>query len=298
MNILICGVSGFIGSHFLIKCLENNHKVGLILRDDSNSYRISNNIKNCSLFKWQGQFDNTLAKELTEFEPDVWVHLAWKGVENSFRNESLQSIDNLGQINASLLLAKESGCEHYVGLGSQAEYGTKNQRITELDLTEPTTSYGKAKLASRWLVDSFCSAENISWTWMRVFSTYGPRDNGSWLIPYLIKALKADEEIKVTACEQMWDYLYVEDAAEAILKTVEKNAHGVFNLASGHPVRLRTIVEILRDRINKKANINFGAKELRPDQIMHLEGDITKLSAAINWTPMVDIHEGLSRTIN
>jgi UDP-glucose 4-epimerase len=297
-NVLITGVSGFIGSYLLKEIIERNiNKVAILLRSESDTYRVAKYLKKCKIFYWNGEYSIELSNQIRRFLPDAWVHLAWKGVENDYTNDISQITYNIKQLNASLLLAKESGCKQYIGIGSQAEYGVKHKIITETDSTEPITVYGKAKLASRWISDAFCTANNMKWSWLRIFSTYGPLDNVSWFIPYLIKTFINSEIPDTTLCKQNWDYLYVEDAAKAILSVIDREAIGIYNVASGKALLLKDIAERIKNKINPDLVINYGAKKYTENQIMHLEGNISKINQITGWKPQIEINKGLDKTI-
>jgi nucleoside-diphosphate-sugar epimerase len=194
-------------------------------------------------------------------------------------------------------LAREVGCKHFIGLGSQAEYGPLNKKISESDPTEPTTLYGATKLAACHLTRQLCAQFGIGWAWLRVFSTYGPMEDLSWMIPYLIRAVLKGERPALTACEQRWDYLFGPDAAEAIWAVARSQAPGVFNLGSGKAESLRKIVETLRDAIDPKLPLGIGEVAYRPDQVMHLEADIGRLTKATGWSPGTSLEEGLKQTV-
>lgn len=139
----------------------------------------------------------------------------------------------------------------------------------------------------------------MRFAWLRLFSSYGPKDNPDWMIPYLIGALQRREKPALTLGEQQWDYLYVGDVAEAIyLTALSGTAEGVFNLGSGRVDALRRIIEYIRDLIEPTLPLGFGAVPYRPDQVMHLQSDITKLQRETGWKPRTNLQDGLKKTVD
>ncbi len=134
-------------------------------------------------------------------------------------------------------------------------------------------------------------------SWLRVFSTYGPGDHPHWFIPQVISEFLHNRAPKVTLCEQRWDYLFVEDAARAIVQVSEKKTGGIFNLGSGQAPPLRDTLELIRKECGTKAVPSYGAVPYRDDQVFHLQADVRKLSAATGWYPRVSLAEGLRATI-
>jgi UDP-glucose 4-epimerase len=123
-------------------------------------------------------------------------------------------------------------------------------------------------------------------------------DDPAWLIPSVILALLRGARPDLTPGTQKWDYLYVGDAAAAVAEACDAaTLDGLFNLGSARPVTVRTIVEGVRDLIDPALPLGFGARPFAPNQVMHLEADITKLEAAIPWRPTTSLADGLEHTV-
>jgi UDP-glucose 4-epimerase len=186
----------------------------------------------------------------------------------------------------------------FVGLGSRAEYGPINRKITEDDPLEPTTLYGAAKVATYYLTRQLAAQSGQDFAWLRLFSTYGPGANPGWLIPMLVEEMLAGRRPKTTLGTQLWDYLYIDDvAAGVIAAAATPTARGLFNLGSGRTSQIRFITERIRDLTAPDMTLSFGEVPFLPDQIMHMEADITRLADATGWLPQTDIATGLAKTV-
>lgn len=298
-RVLITGATGFIGSH-LVECLAGEELVmGLLLRPESNRWRIPRLPPDGSILTADLTDYSSVTASVQEFAPDAVIHLAWFGVENEWRDDPRQLEQNLPPTLALFDAARRAGVRTWIGLGSQAEYGPRNEPIDETAPTTPTTLYGVAKLAVCQQTRRLAATAGMRWSWLRVFSAYGPKDNPSWMIPYLILSLLRGERPSLTAGEQMWDYVHVRDVAGAIAAVLRsESAEGVFNVGSGQARQLRTIVEDIRDRIDPRLPLGFGEVPYRPDQVMHLEADITRLTQVTGWLPRVDMDSGLTETVD
>ncbi|RLA96547.1 MAG: NAD(P)-dependent oxidoreductase, partial [Deltaproteobacteria bacterium] len=235
---------------------------------------------------------------IQEFAPEVVFHLAWFGVANRHRNDIKQISCNLyGSINL-LRLSCDSGCKRWVGLGSQAEYGIPEGILREDLPTRPVTLYGAVKLCVCILSQRLCEICNTDFAWLRLLASYGPMDDSEHLIPWVILKLLRGENPNLTLGEQRWDYLYVEDVVEALWQVaITPEAYGIFNLGSGKPHTIRSIVESIRDLINPNLPLGFGKVPYHHDQVMHLQADISRLQQTIAWSPQVSLDEGLRRTV-
>jgi UDP-glucose 4-epimerase len=215
------------------------------------------------------------------------------------RNDARQITVNVQGSLRLFELARAAGCERFVGLGSQAEYGNYDIPLQE-DLTaHPLTAYGVAKLATCLLLQKLAELDAVRFVWLRLLSTYGPDDDEGHMIPTLIRELCEGAVPQLTLGEQVWDYLYIDDAVDAICAAaVSANTAGVYNLGSGKPCTIREVAERVRDLVDPTRSLGLGMVPYRPDQVMYLLGDARKLREATGWAPRVSLEEGLARTVD
>jgi UDP-glucose 4-epimerase len=148
------------------------------------------------------------------------------------------------------------------------------------------------------LTQQLAAQAGIAYAWVRIFSTYGPGDNLHWLIPTLIDQMLDGHRPQTTLGTQFWDYLFIDDIASAIISIAAgSTANGVFNVGSGQPVQIRSIVERIRDLTAPELELVFGEVPYRPDQIWHMEADIDRLRTMTKWRPKVGIDDGLAATV-
>jgi nucleoside-diphosphate-sugar epimerase len=296
MRVLVTGGAGFVGARVVHQLLDEGREVALLLRSTSDTRRLAGVLPRCTVLRGDLAGLAALRAPLLAFAPEGVLHLAWEGVKGADRNHPMQ-LSNLPASIDLFRLTGEIGCTRFVGLGSQAEYGLMSGRIDERAPTRPTTTYGAAKLATGCLLERAAVAADRPFAWLRLFSSYGPDDDPSWLIPYMVRTLLAGQRPSLTKAEQVWDYIHVDDVAAAIVAALDTGAHGVFNLGSGQARPLCEIVELLRDAIDPALPLGFGEVSYRPDQIMHLESDIGALCAATGWTPRVQLERGLADVV-
>jgi len=297
MRVLLSGATGFIGSYILQILIAQSIPVSIILRKNSNTWRIANLLNKVTVIN-EAEEESDMITEVVKFAPDVLINVSWFGVENKYNNDQKQLEENLKLTQKLFTIAKLTNIKSFVATGSQAEYGPRNAVLDETAPTLPSTLYGVAKLSAYHLLRTLCEKEKIRFAWLRIFSTYGPKDNPDWFVPYLISQLLNGEVPKLTKGEQQWDYLYVKDAANAIIEVAKNNnAFGVFNLGSGQINSVRYLAETIRDTINPNLSIDFGSIPYRQDQVMHLQADISRLKNEIHWQPKVDLKTGIENTI-
>jgi UDP-glucose 4-epimerase len=295
MNILLTGATGFIGSEISKQIIESGNNLLALVRVESDLFRIADLLPSLQTLKYSSLTEKKLIESLKKFRPDILIHCGWKGVDD---RDSYQQLEyNLPFVADSVELAYLTGCRQWLGIGSQAEYGIVNKPIVEETSLNPITMYGAAKAAAFYTSKILCKKYKLIFSWARIFSVYGPNDNKKYLIPYIIKNIISGKSPQITKCEQKWDYLYVSDAASAILKIAELKLEGAFNIGSGNAVVLKEVVELIRNKINNKIELSYGSINYTNEQNMHLEADIRKLSEISGWHPKINLDEGLDKVI-
>ena len=294
VKLLVTGAGGFVGAAVVRAALAAGHDVVATGRSAAPDRLIGTT----AAYYAVDLSDYASVDAMVDAErPDIIIHSAWEGVSGAARAGDIQ-FDNVRHSSHLVDAAIRVGASKFVGIGSQAEYGRFDRLISEDDLPNPGMIYGVAKLAAYHFGRQRAADACLDFAWLRLFSPYGPGDNGNWLIPSLISQMAAGIAPKMTAGAQKWDYLFIDDCADAILAAALSDATGVFNLCSGEATQVRGIAEAIRDQVAPRLDLNFGEILYGPAQIMHLQGDRARLSAATGWAPKVSFSDGLARTVD
>ncbi|MDD1518435.1 NAD-dependent epimerase/dehydratase family protein [Bradyrhizobium sp. DASA03005] len=297
MRIFVTGASGFLGSYLVADLLERGHEVAVLLRPDRAPWRLQEAIGRLNVIPGALEHLDGLRRPLEAFAPEAVVHMAWRGVAGSDRNGPDQAV-NVADTVRLAELAASLGAKIFVGAGSQAEYGPYDRAIREDDIARPTTLYGMAKLGAGSMVLRLCEERELRAAWLRIFSTYGPKDADYWLIPSMIRNLRSGQHMALTVCEQRWGFLHARDAAAAFrIAATHDAARGIFNVGSPDAPPLRETVTKLRDLVDPRASLGFGELAYRPDQVMVLAADVSRM-LALGWKPEVPLDEGLRETVD
>jgi nucleoside-diphosphate-sugar epimerase len=296
VKIFLTGAAGFVGAATLRQAIEGGHEVWAPIRPGEAAPRLVDYEGHYARREVDLRDPDALAGCLVEARPDCVIHCAWSGVGNAQRFDRRQITENVEASCALVEVAATVGVAAFVGMGSQGEYGAGHS-MTEDGLPTPTTLYGAAKVASMFLTRQLAAQSGMRHAWLRLFSTYGPRDNEGWLIPMLITEMLAGRRPKITLGTQRWDWLHVNDVADALIAAAMTHAEGVFNLGSGEAIAVRSVVEMIRDMAAPDMELVFGEIPFRPDQVMHMQADITRLHSATGWAPRIAMRDGLAATI-
>lgn len=290
MKIFLTGATGFIGSHIGAALSEAGHQL-LCLR------RKTSDLRRCAAYAEEVSWTES-DSDWAAWKPETVVHAAWSGVTAAEHDDEKLQAANLDFFLKLLQTSAAAGVKRFVALGSVAEYGRINERVSEEHPCQPVCAYGKAKLACLNLLQDFVAKNHLSYAWLRLFPVYGPGQDEEWFMLLLLRKFRAGEAPRLTPCEQRYDYLHVRDLAAAVAAAVERpEASGVFNLGSNTSVPLKEIALRLQELSGSRVGPVFGALPYRPNQSMRMEGDSTKFYAAFGFAPRITLEEGLRELI-
>lgn len=298
---IITGATGMIGCALVGACHNAGISVIAVIRPgSSNSGRLPSDssvrIVECSL-------DNLLhldSKIDAVGHPAAFFHLGWEGAfGESSRNDADLQYANIGYSLDAVTAASRLGCKVFVGAGSQAEYGPQSGVLGPASETSPITGYGIAKLCAGRLCALKATRLGLDFGWARIFSIFGPNDNPGTLISMLLRTLPDGEDVPLTSCEQLWDYLYVDDAASALLKIAQNGIdQKTYCVASGLSNKLRAYVEAAAEIIGLESDLKFGELASDPEKTPNLIADIDALKEDTGFFPEVSFAEGIKRTLD
>ena len=294
-SIIVTGATGCVGSAVVRRALANGINVTCILHQGSKRQSNLPNDKRLKIVECN--LSNYHSMEL-DGKYDAFIHLAWDKTFGASRDDAEVQARNIQYTMDAVQLAHRCGCSVFVGAGSQAEYGIQSVDLTPELPVKPESGYGIAKYAAGKLSAMLCKSLGMRQCWVRILSVYGPNDGENSLISYLIREFKAGNSPQLTKCEQMWDYLYADDAADAILAVAEKGDDGkAYPLGSGKGRRLSDYVEDIRMAVNSAVEARYGSKEYYPHQPMHLVADICELTKDTGWSPIYKFENCIKKII-
>lgn len=303
-KVVITGPTGAIGTALIRKCIDEGIQVLAIVREHSaRSGRIPASPLVKIVESDLDHLNNLDAGHLRECGADmsgydVFYHFAWAATIGDGRNDMKLQTANIEYALDAVALADRLGCHTFIGAGSQAEYGCCEMKLSESTPVFPENGYGMAKLCAGQMTRVECHKRGIRHIWTRILSVYGPGDGDRTMISSVIRQLLAGEKPALTAGEQMWDYLYSEDAARALYLLGQKGRDGrTYCIGSGQARPLREYMEMLRDAIDPSLPLGIGEIPYGEKQVMYLCADISDLTKDTGFVPEVEFEEGIRKTI-
>ena len=287
---IITGAAGFLGMNLVERLLreEDMHIYAVVRPNSPHNARLAPSeqltLVPADLSEY-GHLDERIAEPC-----DAFFHLAWQGGRYDFVAQYGNIADTLGALEAAARL----GCKRFICTGSQAEYGRQTALITEEMSPHPVCAYGAAKLAACALSRQRAADLGIEWIWGRVFSLYGRYEQEGRMLPTLVKSLRSEQTFALSSSgAQNWDYLYVADAADALLALAKWGRAGeIYNIANGDYRPLRDYIEEARAEIAPQCDVTYGAADA---DVFSLQPSVEKIRRDTGWMPTANFVEGIHR---
>jgi len=314
MNSLVTGGAGFIGSHLCERLIASGDSVTVI--DDLSTGSLANlsNIKNNPRFRFsQGSVTDRELVARCVSESDRIFHLAAAVGVKLVIEGPLHALQ-VNTVGAHNILAEASARAKKVFIASSSEiYGkSEKERFREEDdrILGPTTisrwGYSTSKALDELLAFAYSREKCLPVVIGRFFNVCGPRQVGRYgmVVPRFVTAALKGEPIPVYSDgRQTRSFMDVEDAIEVTVRLMEEpSCEGqVFNIGSGEKVTILELAEKVKRLTGSSSPIQFIPYDQAYDKgfedMRYRVPDISKLTAAIGFTPRYGIDEILSRTI-
>jgi nucleoside-diphosphate-sugar epimerase len=259
MKILIIG-NGFLGSAICERLESDGYEILVFARTwhaEIKSQQVLGDIFNFEEFV-----------KVLNWKPQVIVHTAWLTTPGVYRSDP----SNREYANFTINLARslvDSNVEHFIALGTCAEYGLQDGPSTAgRTKLSPTSLYAQQKVVAFRSARDLLRDTDVRFTWVRIFYPYGPNQNEKRLIPRLMNAIKNDESFALSDTSSVYDWITTRDIAFAISWIITKELPEEIDIGTsvGYTnLELMKTLEMLLQRNHKFTSYethDFGLNEV------------------------------------
>ena len=298
-SVLVTGSNGFLGSHLVSRLSSLGAHITAGVRPGSETNALSNLIPDLTIAECDVAELDSVRRTIEQSEPEYLFHLAALGGGTPVRDPlhalriNVEGTLNVLQVCSGLPLRRA------IFLGSGLEYGDHEEDVVEWAPLKPAGIYAATKAAGSLLCQSYHRTHDVPACVLRVFNAYGPRQAPHLLIPHVILTSLRGLPVPLTGGEQVRDFVYAADVAEAcIAAAVNEAAVGqVFNVCTGQGVRLLDLAHSIAGMVGTGARLDPGAIPYPNNEVWHCVGQNGLIHELLGWTPKVPLQKGLLKTI-
>lgn len=269
------------------------------------------------------QVDLADKKELANlFEKHAFQYVvnlaAQAGVRYSLTNPQAYLDSNIQGFLNILEACRNHKPDHLIYASSSSVYGANKQMPFSVrqNVDHPLSLYAATKKANELMAHTYSSLYDLPTTGLRFFTVYGPYGRPDMALFLFTKAIIEGKPIDVYNHGKMKrDFTYVDDIVEGIIRLLPKAPsrnmewdatdpdpatsfapYRIFNIGNNKPVELLKFIEVLEDKIGKKAIKNF--MPIQPGDVPETYADIDALEKAVGFRPITTIEEGIGKFVD
>ncbi|MDR3273026.1 MAG: SDR family oxidoreductase [Flavobacteriaceae bacterium] len=301
-RILVTGGAGFVGSHLCERLLNDNHEVicvdNFFTGDKKNIIHLMDN-----------PYFELIRHDVTMpyfIESDEIYNLACPASPIHYQFDAIQTVKTsvMGAINV-LGLAKRTKAKVLQASTSEV-YGNPivhPQQETYWGNVNPIgirSCYDEGKRCAETLFMDYHRMNQVKTKIIRIFNTYGPRmhpNDGRVVSNFIIQALRNHDITVYGEGSQTRSFQYVDDLIEGMIRFMNADDSFIGPVNIGNPGEF-TILELAKKIIQltgSSSRVIF--KPLPQDDPLQRKPDITLAKTKLNWTPQIQLEDGLLKTI-
>ncbi|MGE0057222.1 MAG: NAD-dependent epimerase/dehydratase family protein [Dehalococcoidia bacterium] len=297
MRVLLTGGAGFIGSHTSRSLLAAGHEVTVV----DNLFNGCRDLVPEGARFIEGDIANERLPQWLEGH-DAVIHMAaFVPVPLSINNPVGYAENNVVNTVRLLEAMRTAGVNRIVFSSSATVYGTPARLpIREDDPVQMQSNpYGATKVAAEGFIAVYNRLYGMDATILRYFNPFGPNelcDPETHLVPIVVQRGLKDEPIPVYwGGEQVRDFIYVGDLAEAHTAVVPLGGFNIFNVGSETGTRVIDLISAVGTILGRQLKVEDRGE--RQGDVHAYYATSERLRQATGWSAKVSLEEGLRRTV-
>ena len=231
-----------------------------------------------------------------EVSPSHLLHAAWYLEPGEY----LASAVNADWIAATVDLVRvfaSAGGSRVVALGTCFEYAFTSPVLDESAPLGPTSVYGASKQALGIALHALADATDLSLAWARLFFLYGPFEDRRRLVGDVASSLLEGREVATSEGLQKRDYMYVEDAGDALAALLASDVEGNVNVATGEAPTVRELVQAVAESAGHPELVRYGVRPTPAGDPREIRAAVERLTEEVGWRSYTPRGEAIARTV-
>ena len=298
-TVVITGADGFIGSHLSAYLADKKIPIIALIQKNSKTRSRISSLRNVTILEWNRGDQAAITSQIPSGSISAFYHLAWSGVSPESRGSVEEQSVNITLSLEALTLAKQIGARRFITLGSTMEYMYAGKPIDKTAIPTPQNAYGAVKLAVRYLCQEAAKEIGIPFIYAVATGVYGPGRVDNNVITYTIKKLLDKERPSLSKLEQRWDYVHIDDLAEALYLIGEKWKDGAFyGIGHGDDQPLSQYIDILHALIDPTVALGIGDIPYSQKELPSSCVDLHPLKEDTGFVPKIPFEVGVRGVID
>lgn len=284
MKYLLTGATGYLGSQLLEALVAGAHQVIVLKRVNSNVARIAKWLDVVPCYEVDADGLEVCFERHAPFDAVIHAATCYG-----------RSGENPVELVAANLVTPLRVLEYVVRGGAHLFVNV------DTSLPRSLNEYSLSKKQFGEWGSRFANEGKLQWVNMILESFYGPGDDSSKLITWLVRScINNVRELPLTWGEQRRDFIYIEDVVRAfqlVLSARTPEPSVEYCVGSGHGVQIRRVAEMVKSLSNSSTQLSYGSIPYRRHEVMESHAD-TRTIELLGWKPWISLEQGLRQTID
>lgn len=297
---LVTGAAGFIGRALCQRLLSLGWQVtGIDALHSESSREGLAQLKRLSPLDFDLQVLDLSQQRLALAPVDCVFHLAALPGVRSRLNYADYARHNLEATHRLLEWCLSSGSPALIFASSSSVYGNGSQQASrESDLLQPLSDYALSKVRAEKLLREAATQTPLKLLILRLFTVYGPGQRPDMVIRHFVEAISQQRVIQAHAPHLMQrDFTHLSDILQGFIQAAQRMYDlppglDCFNLGSGQPIRLSSLIQMLEQTLDRFAD--WQAVACGKGEAQHTWADIRLAQDFLNYQPCVTLKQGLT----
>lgn len=293
---IVTGANGFVGTAVCRELAGRGVEVIAVVRHPEEVIRGIESVPGIRIVYADLSDFRHLAEVIPDRDIDALYHFAWVGSAGPLRGDADVQMRNVQYTCDTVKACAEMGCGRFVFASSIMEYEIEATMAT--DATPGiNTLYCSAKVAADYMARTLAGSLGVDYIRAVISNIYGPGEMSPRLVNTSIRKMLRGEHCAFSAGEQMYDFIYITDAAKTFAAIGEKGIRNrTYYIGSPEPKPLKEFLLALRDCVDPGIEIGLGELPFSGVSLTYREFDIHAVEKDTGFVPEVSFEEGIRKT--
>ncbi len=292
---IITGANGFIGSALCRELASHGIGVTAVVRSRKSDIRQITGLPGLKI-EYCGMDGIGRLSGRMDRKADVFYHFAWEGCSGNLRGSTDTQVRNIRNTCEAVRAAASLGCGKFIYASSIMEYEIDS--LPEAGCCPGiNTVYCMAKKAAGYMAHALAGQYGISYMAGLVTNVYGPGETSQRLINSSVRKLLAEKPTEFTSGNQMYDFIYISDAARYFHAIGENGRKGgTYYIGSGRPKPLKEFLLEMGRVAAPGTELGIGKIPFDGKETDYQRFDMQKAERDLGVCARVPFAEGIRRT--
>lgn len=294
-RVIVTGTNGFIGSNLVKELIKSD--VDVVCIDITISPEMMKNDKihfiNCNEISTDEMYEMLDSKKY-----DTFFHFGWAGTSGATRGDYNLQLNNVKVTCDYIMLSKRLKCRRFIFASSINEMQTYEYLQMDDITPSPGYIYGAAKLMGHLIGETVAYNNRIEFIPVIISNIYGAGEKSARLVNTTVRKLLNNEHCSFTDGHQMYDFIYVTDAVNAIIEVAKKGKpFNRYYIGSGYIQPLAEYLTQLKDTVDPEIKLGLGDLPFNEKELDYSQFDLDKVEKDTGYENKISFQEGIKLII-